>query len=132
VRARGGTTAAARGSPCTRTLPILLAGAVVLACAPPADRTIRLERLDAQRRGLEASLENLEARLTANQVRVRYWQEVRARHERESLFASASLDEPANELAMHAVPPPSRLHRSHVAAAAPVRARAAPPASVRN
>lgn len=99
-----------------RTLPLMLAVVFALACAPK-DRDIRLGRLAADRRSLEATFDHLEERLVVNQSRVRFWREMRERHESVSAIACASLDEHAEEMAMHALPPSrSSLHQSRVAA----------------
>jgi hypothetical protein len=101
-----------------RALPIVVAAALAIACAP-RDRHIRLERLDAERRNLEATFDRLEDRLTASQARVRFWQEMRSRHESVSAIACASLDQHADDMARAPDAPHSSLHRSRVAAATP-------------
>lgn len=103
-----------------RTLSLVLAAMAGLACAPK-DRDVRLERLAAERRGLEATFDRLEERLLANQARVRFWREMRRRHESVSAVACASLEEHAFEMASRAESQRSSLHRARVAAAAPGR-----------
>jgi hypothetical protein len=108
-----------------RALPVVLVGAVVIACVPArSDREVRLERLAAERRSLEATFDVLEDRLLVNQARVRFWQEMRGRHEGVSAIACASLDQHADAMASNGVPSlqHSSLHRSRVASAS------APPA----
>jgi hypothetical protein len=106
-----------------RRLRILLTAGVVIACAPP-DREVRIGRLQAERRSLEATFDHLEDRLLVNQARVRFWEEMRDRHESVSAIACASLDAHAQEMALHRiVPEPSSLHRSKVASVSPAAER---------
>jgi hypothetical protein len=100
-------------------LRAVLAGAVVIVigCAP-SDREIRLERVQAERRSLEATFDHLEDRLLVNQARVRFWEEMRDRHESVSAVACASLDRHGEEMAAHGIERRrSPLHRSRVASA---------------
>jgi hypothetical protein len=99
-------------------------------CAPK-DADVRLARVAAEKRNLEATLDRLEDRLLVNQARVRLWREMRDRHESVSAIACVSQEEHAVEMASHAAPPPrSSLHRARVATAtspaspAPARASA--------
>ncbi len=87
-----------------RAPTIVLAALVALACAPK-DREVRLERLAAQRRALDVTFDRLEDRLLANQARVRFWKEMRERHESVSAIACAVQDEHADEMAARALPP---------------------------
>ena len=69
--------------------------AVVLACAacsawPGADRQVRLLRLEADQRALLAQLDDLQARLLVDAERVRFWEELRTRHENVSAIACTS------------------------------------------
>jgi hypothetical protein len=105
-----------------RALSLVLVATVGIACAP-RDRDVRLERLASERRSLEAALDRLEDRLLANQARVRFWREMRARHERASAVACAALGEHAVEMASHEWRQRSSLHRARVAAAGPGRAQ---------
>jgi hypothetical protein len=106
-------------------LRIVLAGAVVIACAP-SDRDIRIARLETERRSLEATFDHLEDRLLVNQARVRFWQEMRDRHESVSAIACVSLDRHAEQMAARSIERGrSSLHRSRVAAA-PATARRVP------
>jgi len=99
-----------------RALPFVLAAVVGIACAP-RDREVRLERLAAEQRNLEATFDHLEERLTANQARVRFWREMRERHESVAAIACASLDQHAIAMAENAAHSHSSLHRARVAAA---------------
>ncbi len=111
-----------------RAMPYVLAAAAALACSAPKDRDVRLARLASERRSLDASLEELEVRLAVDQARVRFWQEIRDRHESVSAVACASQDEHAEEMAKHALPERSSLHQARVAAVAPGRPPARTPA----
>jgi hypothetical protein len=103
-------------------MSFVVAAFVAMACAP-ADRDIRLERLAAERRSLEATFDHLEERLLVNQARVRFWREMRERHESVSAIACASLDHHAHEMALRA---PPALHRARVASAAQLPADSVP------
>ncbi len=99
-----------------RAPTIVLAAVLVFGCAPKG-RDIRLERLDAQRRALDATFDRLEDRLVADQARVRFWQEMRERHESVSAIACAVQDEHAEEMASRRLPPvDSRQYQARVAA----------------
>src|SRR5690242_5629877 len=74
------------GGTCLRAIPILLAIALAAGCAP-RDRAVRLARVAGERKNLEASLEQLEERLLADQSRVRFWREMKDRHESVSAVA---------------------------------------------
>ncbi len=103
-----------------RAWPFVLAGAVVVIACAPRDRAIRLERLHAERRNLEATLDHLEDRLITNSARVRFWREMQERHESVAAIACASQDRHAQEMAAHDLPvepPRSSFNRSRVAAA---------------
>ncbi len=82
----------------------VLVAVAALACAPK-DRVIRLERLAAERRALDATFDRLEDRLVMNQARVRFWKEMRERHESVSAIACAVQDEHAEQMAARALPP---------------------------
>jgi hypothetical protein len=110
-------------------MPFLLAASLAIACTP-RDRAVRLERLAAQRRALDLSFERLEARFMTTQARVRFWEELRERHESVSAIACASQDEHAEEMAKRVLPPAPALHRARVAAVGPSRAPARVPAAV--
>jgi hypothetical protein len=106
------------------TIVLAVAALAATACGP-RDREIRLERLAAERRALDTTFDHLEDRLVANGARVRFWQEMRERHESVSAIACSVQEEHAQEMAAHALPPPpSSLHRARVAAVP--RAPAAP------
>ena len=109
-----------RGDRGLRATTTVLAVLVALACAcAPKDREIRLERLAAERRALDRTFDHLEDRLVVNQARVRFWHEMRVRHESVSAIACAVQEEHAQEMAARGVPSPTRsaLHRARVAAA---------------
>ena len=97
---------------------VLVLAAVIAAGCAPKDRNLRLARVAAQGRVLDASFDRLEQRLIADQARVRLWRELRERHESVSAVACASQEEHALEMAMHALPPErSSLHQARVAVA---------------
>ena len=105
-----------------RAISILVAVAMAAGCAP-RDRSVRLARLDGERKNLEASLDQLEDRLLADQARVRFWREMKDRHEGVAAIACAVQGEHADAMALHALPseaPSSSLHRAKVAAASSV------------
>ncbi len=113
-----------------RALPFVAVAVLAAGCAP-RDAQVRLARVAAERRNLEATFDQLEDRLIANQSRVRFWREMRDRHESVSAIACASQDEHAGEMAMHTLPAVhSSLDHARVAAAtsaadpAPARAPA--------
>ena len=58
------------------------------------------QQLAVERRGLEESLDELEERMLSDQARVRFWRELRERHERVSGVACTNLDRHAEEMAM--------------------------------
>ena len=109
-----------------RAIPILLAIAVLAACAP-RDRELRLARVAAERRNLDESLDRLEERLIVSQARVRLWRELRERHESVSAVACVSQEEHAQGMALHGLPGQQgwSLHRTRVAAASPGLAKPA-------
>jgi hypothetical protein len=81
---------------------------------------VRLARVAGEKRNLEETLDRLEDRLLADQARVRYWREMKDRHESVSAIACAVQDEHAAGMAVHVLPsevPSSSLHRAKVAAA---------------
>lgn len=77
--------------------------AVVVACAacagPPPDRETRLERLAREERALVGQLEDLQARLLVGSARVRFWEEMRERHQSVSAIACTSQDAHAAAMA---------------------------------
>jgi hypothetical protein len=100
-----------------RAPTVVLAAVLALACAPK-DREIRLQRLAAERRALETTFDHLEDRLMVNQARVRFWREMRERHESVSAIACAVQDEHAEQMASHRLPAQhSPLHQARVASA---------------
>ena len=107
-----------------RVIPFVIALGLAAGCAPK-DREVRLARVAAEGRNLDASLDRLEERLLATQARVRLWRELRERHESVSGVACASQEEHAAEMALHTLPEHSSLHHARVAAAAPAAAKPA-------
>lgn len=103
-----------------RPIPILVAVAVTAACAP-SDRAVRLARLAGEKRNLAATLDRLEERLLADQARVRFWREMKERHESVSAIACAVQGEHAAGMALHGLPSevPSTFGRARVAAVTP-------------
>jgi hypothetical protein len=101
-----------------RAPTVVLAVLAALACGPK-DREVRLERLAAERRALDKTFDHLEDRLVVNQARVRFWNEMRERHESVSAIACAVQGEHADAMASRALPPPARssLDRARVATA---------------
>lgn len=82
------------------TLFVMIAAA---GCAP-ADAEIRRERLAAERRNLEATFDRLEERMMATQARVRFWQEMKARHESVTAVACAVQETHAVEMVRRMLP----------------------------
>lgn len=60
----------------------------------------RRQRWAAEKRGLEDELDRLEERLLTDQARVRFWQEMKARHESISAVACTNLDQHAEGMAL--------------------------------
>jgi hypothetical protein len=87
-----------------RVTLVLMALGVLAGCAP-RDAGIRRSRLVAERRDLEASFDQLEDRLMVNQARVRFWVEMKERHESVTAISCASQDAHAEEMARHDVTP---------------------------
>ena len=110
-------------------MPLVLAASFALACAPrDREAEIRLEKLAAERRNLEATFDRLEDRLVVSQARVRFWRELRVRHESVSAIACASQDEHAERMASHVLPPSAPPRRSRVAAVSTAPAARVPAA----
>ncbi len=84
----------------------LLAAIAVVACAAcvPRDREVRLRRDESEHRALMARLEELQARLLADQARVRYWTEMRERHASTSAIACSTLESHALAMAQRLLP----------------------------
>ncbi len=99
-----------------RALPFVLAATFAVGCAP-RDREVRLGRLAVERRVLDATIDRLEERLIVNQARVRFWNEMRSRHESVSAIACAGLEDHAEEMAAHTPPARPPPKRARVAAA---------------
>lgn len=97
---RGAPEGTTLGAHAAHPLAIAALLALALACGPRAPDP-RLARLEADRRALEAQLDALEERLLADQARVRFWRELRARHEGVTAIACASQEGHAEEMARH-------------------------------
>lgn len=106
-----------------RTISLVAAVALLAACGGARDAEVRRARLAAERRALESTLDHLEDRLLVDQARVRFWREMKTRHEGVTAIACASQDEHAAEMArrlLQATEPRharrSPLHEARVAA----------------
>ena len=80
---------------------LVLTGMLVCAaCAvqPGSDREVRRERLASEHRALVARLDELQARLLVDAERVRFWEQMRDRHE--SVSAIACTSQEAHAVAM--------------------------------
>ncbi len=105
-----------------RTISLVAAVVLLAACGGARDAEVRRARLAAERRSLEATLDRLEDRLLVDQARVRFWREMKGRHEGVTAIACASQDEHAAEMARRLLPPEPRharrspLHEARVAA----------------
>jgi hypothetical protein len=95
-----------------RTLALLAAVSLVAACGPSKELELTRAQLLAERRDLEATFDHLEDRLIVNQARVRFWTEMRERHEGVAAIACTSLEQHAEEIARRMAPPPSPLRRA--------------------
>jgi hypothetical protein len=99
-------------------LVVLAAAALVATGCAPQDAEVRLARVAAEKKNLEATFDRLEDRLLVNQARVRFWREMASRHESVAAIACASQDEHAVAMARRSLPPErSSLHRARVASA---------------
>ncbi len=65
---------------------------------PARDREVRHQRLEADHRALLAQLDDLQARLIVDAERVRFWEEMRDRHQ--SVSAIACTSQEAHAMAM--------------------------------
>lgn len=84
---------------------LLIAAAAACRIGPPADREVRLARLAAEQRQLVEQLDDLQARLIVDRQRVRFWQEMRERHESISAIACTSQEAHAVAMAERLLPP---------------------------
>jgi hypothetical protein len=84
----------------TRRWSILIALLVLGGCGGRSVLEAKRQRWAVERRGLEDSLSTLEERLLADQARVRFWQEMRARHESVTAVACSNLDRHADGMAL--------------------------------
>lgn len=85
----------------TRVKEVVLAAmlaCVACAAAPAGDRDVRLQRIEADHRALMAQLDDLQARLLVDGERVRFWEEMRNRHQ--SVSAIACTSQEAHAIAM--------------------------------
>ena len=71
----------------------------VAACGRDDAEEVRRARYAAEQQALSDGLDHLEDRLVVNQARVRFWREMRERHESVSAVACATLDGHAEEMA---------------------------------
>jgi hypothetical protein len=84
-----------------KKLGLVMSAVVVLGgCGARRDLGAERPRWVVQRRGLEDQLDQLEERLLADQARVRFWQEMRERHETVSAVACANLGRHAEGIAL--------------------------------
>jgi hypothetical protein len=83
-----------------RAATVILLLVALAGCGRRDADAARRQRLAADRRGLEESLEQLEDRMLSDQARVRFWRELRERHERVSAVACTNLDRHAEAMAM--------------------------------
>ena len=82
-------------------LGVLAVAAFASTTPPPANRDVRIARLDAEHRALMNDLDALQARLLVAGERVRFWQEMRERHESVSAVACTSQEAHAVAMAEH-------------------------------
>jgi hypothetical protein len=85
----------------------LLVGLLAMGCGP-RDADVRLRRLQVERQALLVQLDHLEDRMVADQARVRFWREMRQRHESVTAIACNNLDSHAESMAMLARQRPER------------------------
>ncbi len=71
----------------------------LFACSNHSRLEAERQRWAVQRRGLEDELDHLEERLLADQARVRFWQQMRERHESVSAVACTNLGRHAEGIA---------------------------------
>ena len=79
---------------------LLLAGCRA-ACGEPRALVEARARWDAERRALDEQLDALEERLLVDQARVRFWGEMKARHESVSAVACSGLAQHAESVAAY-------------------------------
>lgn len=85
-----------------RSLPLVVA--VLLAACGGGEAGARRDQLAAERRDLARMVDHLEDRLLVNQARVRFWEEMRLRHESVTAVACVSQEEHAVEMARRLMP----------------------------
>jgi hypothetical protein len=85
----------------TRALAFVVVLAAALAgCGGGRDALdVHRARWAAERRGLEDRLDRLEERLLTDQARVRFWQEMRERHESVTAIACTNLERHVDHIA---------------------------------
>ncbi len=71
--------------------PLLLLGGLVVVGCRAGERRARLEKLRVEQQQMMDSLDDLEARLLTDAARVRFWKEMRERHEQVSAIACQNL-----------------------------------------
>jgi hypothetical protein len=79
----------------------LIALAALAACGRSAQVEEKQQRWALERRNLEERLDNLEDRLITDQARVRFWEEMRKRHQNVSAIAVANLTQHARGMALY-------------------------------
>jgi hypothetical protein len=118
-----------------RKLLIAIAACLLASACAPRDAGIRRARVAAERRNLEAALDRLEDRLMLNQSRVRFWNEMKDRHESVTAIACASMEEHATSMASEKLREGtsrdlarrSSIDRARVASLRPSASEASPP-----
>ncbi len=109
-----------------RTWSLIAVAFLALAGCASRDAQLRQHRLASERRQLEETLDRLEDRLIVNAGRVRFWQEMRERHESVSAIACATQERHADEMASHDVDPADPVESLRAARRAPRVARYVP------
>ncbi len=78
----------------------LFLAVICLGCSPRIEEA-RARQLQAQGRALLDDIDRLEERLLVDQARVRFWEEMRARHESVTAIACTGQDRHAEEMARY-------------------------------
>ena len=79
----------------------LIAAVLALAaCGRDAGLEVKRQRWAAERRGLDVTFDQLEERMLSDQARVRFWRDLRERHEGVTAVACANLDRHAEGMAV--------------------------------
>lgn len=79
----------------------IIALVALTACGRSAQQEEKRQRWALERRNLEERFDSLEDRLIADQARVRFWEEMRKRHENVSAIAVANLTQHAEGMALY-------------------------------